>query len=150
MGIRASDHWIFLGFCLLLFEGIFTCSKMKKVIKKSQNIRNQGFSYDFCLMIEGSGSVPLTNGSGSRRPKNIRYTEKKVCLPRGLLHYEVENLLRLGVTAAPGKPLVQDGQSCSTRRLGKLLRCSAHFCLFYGCLNFCTVLWIRIQIIWCP
>jgi hypothetical protein len=23
-------------------------------------------------MIEGSGSVPLTNGSGSRRPKNIR------------------------------------------------------------------------------
>ncbi len=29
-------------------------------------------SYYFCLMIEGSGSIPLTNGSGSRRPKNIR------------------------------------------------------------------------------
>jgi hypothetical protein len=23
-------------------------------------------------MIEGSGSIPLTNGSGSRRPKNMR------------------------------------------------------------------------------
>jgi hypothetical protein len=30
------------------------------------------FSYYFRLMIEKSGSVPLTNGSGSRRPKNIR------------------------------------------------------------------------------
>ncbi len=42
-----------------------------KDFKKSQNSRNQGFSYYFCLMIEGSGSesgsVPLTNGS--RRPK---------------------------------------------------------------------------------
>jgi hypothetical protein len=37
---------------------------------------NKGFSYYFCLMIEGSGSgsTALTNGSGSgfRRPKNIR------------------------------------------------------------------------------
>jgi len=44
-----------------------------KVKKKSQNSGNQGFSYYFCLMIEGSGygSIPLTNGSGSgsRRPK---------------------------------------------------------------------------------
>ncbi len=31
------------------------------VIKKLQNSRNQGFSYYFCL----------TNGSGSRRPKDI-------------------------------------------------------------------------------
>jgi hypothetical protein len=40
----------------------------------SQTSRNQGFSYYFCLMIEGSGSIPLTNGygSGSRRPKIIR------------------------------------------------------------------------------
>ena len=44
-----------------------------KIIKKSQNRRNQCFSYFFCLMIEGSGSgsVSLTNGSGSGRPKNI-------------------------------------------------------------------------------
>jgi hypothetical protein len=41
---------------------------------KSQNSRNQGFSYYFCVMIEGSGSgsIPLTNGSGSWRYKNIR------------------------------------------------------------------------------
>ncbi len=58
-------------FCLLLFEATFT-SFFKD--KKSQNSMNQGFSYYFCLMIEGSGSVPLTNGSGfgSGRPKNIR------------------------------------------------------------------------------
>jgi hypothetical protein len=46
--------------------------------KKSQNRRIQGFSYYLCMMIEGSGSragsgsIPLTSGSGSRsgRPKN--------------------------------------------------------------------------------
>ncbi len=48
-------------FCLLLFEG--TLHHFTKI---------KSFSYYFCLMIEGSGSVPLTNGSGSRRPKNIR------------------------------------------------------------------------------
>ncbi len=46
----------------------------EKVKKKLQNSINQGFPYYFCLMIEGSGygtgSIPLTNGSGSRRPKN--------------------------------------------------------------------------------
>jgi hypothetical protein len=43
--------------------------------KESQNSMNQGFSYYFCMMIEGSeagsGSIPLTNGSGSGRPKNM-------------------------------------------------------------------------------
>ncbi len=47
-----------------------------KVKKKSQNSRNQGFPYYFCLIKEGSrpgsGSIHLTNGSGSgsRGPKN--------------------------------------------------------------------------------
>ncbi len=51
-------------------------SKIKSQ-KESQNSRNPGFSYYFCMMIEGSrsgsgeGSIPLTNGSGSRRPKNM-------------------------------------------------------------------------------
>ncbi len=37
-----------------------------KVITKSQNSRSQGFSYYFCLMMEGSGagSILVTNGSG--------------------------------------------------------------------------------------
>jgi hypothetical protein len=43
--------------------------------KEVPNSRNQGFSYNFCLMIEGSGDgfIPLTRGtgSGSRRPRNI-------------------------------------------------------------------------------
>jgi hypothetical protein len=39
-------------------------------MQKSQNNRNQGFSYCLCLMIEGSESVPLI--TGSRWPKNIR------------------------------------------------------------------------------
>jgi hypothetical protein len=41
--------------------------------KESQNSRNQGFSYYFCTMIEGSGSgsIPPTSGSGSERPKNM-------------------------------------------------------------------------------
>ncbi len=50
-----QDAFKFL--CLLLFEGTFTSFfKDKKVIKKSQNSRNQGFSYYFCLMIEGQPS----------------------------------------------------------------------------------------------
>ncbi len=44
-----------------------------KVIKKSLNSRNQNFSYYFCFMIKGSGSISLTNGSkcGLGMPKNI-------------------------------------------------------------------------------
>jgi hypothetical protein len=52
-----------------VFEGTFT-SFFKD--KKSKNNGNQGFSHYFCLMVEGPGSGPLTSGSVSRRPKNIR------------------------------------------------------------------------------
>jgi hypothetical protein len=55
-------------------------SKIKSQ-KEPQNSRNQGFSYYFCMMIEGSGSgsragsgsgsIPLNSGSGSGRPKNM-------------------------------------------------------------------------------
>ncbi len=47
-------------------------SKIKSQ-KESENSMNQGFSYYFCMMIEGSGSgsIPLTSGSGSGRPKNM-------------------------------------------------------------------------------
>ncbi len=67
--------------------------------KRAQCSRNQGFSYYFCLVIEGSGSgsIPLTNGSrsGSRWPKNIwiriqirntYYTDSTTLLRLDLLH----------------------------------------------------------------
>ncbi len=55
-------------------------SKIKSQ-KDLQNSRNQGFSYYFCMMIEGSGSIPLTNGSGSGRPENmwIRWIRNTGC-----------------------------------------------------------------------
>ncbi len=42
-------------------------------IKISHKTVGINFSYYFCLMIEGSGSVSMTNGSGfgSGRPKKI-------------------------------------------------------------------------------
>jgi hypothetical protein len=59
--------------CYFLKVHLHHFSKIKSQ-KELQNSRNQGFSYYFCMMIEGSGSgsIPLTSGSGSRRPKNIR------------------------------------------------------------------------------
>jgi len=67
-------------FCLLLFEGTFTSFfKDKKSKRSHKNSRSQGFSYYFCLMIEGSGSIPLTRGSGSRRPKTMRIRWFRIC-----------------------------------------------------------------------
>ncbi len=53
-------------------------SKIKSQ-KESQNGSNQGFSYYFCMMTEGSGSgstagsgsIPMTSGSGSGRPQKM-------------------------------------------------------------------------------
>ncbi len=69
-------QWIQIRLQFLIFDSLsfflHHFSKTKSHRKKSQNNKEQGFSYYFCLMIEGSGSVPLTNGSVSRRPKNIQ------------------------------------------------------------------------------
>jgi hypothetical protein len=46
-------------------RNIYIIFQKYKTIKKSQNSRNQGFSYYFCLIIIGAGA-------GSRRSKNIR------------------------------------------------------------------------------
>ncbi len=70
-------YFIFSAYyCLKIHLHLFSKIKCRK---ESQNSRNQGFSYYFCMMIEGSrswagsGSMPLTNGSGSgsRRHKNM-------------------------------------------------------------------------------
>jgi hypothetical protein len=44
---------------ILLFEEHLHHSSNIKVIKKTQNTRNQGFSYCFCLIMEGSGYVQI-------------------------------------------------------------------------------------------
>jgi hypothetical protein len=45
----------------------------QKKQKKKQKNKKKGFSYYFCMIIEGSGSgfIPLTNGYGSGRSKNM-------------------------------------------------------------------------------
>jgi hypothetical protein len=57
----AKQKIIFLRFsaCYFLKLHLHHFSKKWKVPKKSQNCRNRGFSYLFCLMIDVSGSVPL-------------------------------------------------------------------------------------------
>ncbi len=55
-------------FCLLLSLGSFT--SVYKVIKKSENCRNQGFSWVFCLLMEESGSS--WSGFGSKTIQWIR------------------------------------------------------------------------------
>ncbi len=73
-----SGHSPIKFFCLFLFEGTFISFFKDKNYKRS---RNQGFAYHFCLIVmiegSGSGSVPLTNGSGSSR---IRITDS--CIQR--------------------------------------------------------------------
>ncbi len=61
-------------FCLLLFEGTFTSFFIDKKSHKKTS------SFLFCLMMEGSGSVPLTNGSGpgpKSRGKGRELKEKR-------------------------------------------------------------------------
>jgi hypothetical protein len=93
-----ETHWVCYSPCFVTkfdsaknskegyFAVIFACSTacitvnmdgVTKMEGESQNSRNQGFSYYFCMMIEGSGSgsregsgsIHLTSGSGW--PKNI-------------------------------------------------------------------------------
>jgi len=66
--IRIRNPAIFSA-CYFLKVHLHYFSKIKSQ-KESQNSRIQCFSYYFCMMIEGSGSIPLTSGSGSGRPKN--------------------------------------------------------------------------------
>ncbi len=85
----ASKKLIFLTqfFCILLFEATFT-SFFKDKQNEWQNSRNQGFSYYFCMMIEGSGSgsragsgsgsIPLTSGSGRSKNMWIRWIRIRI------------------------------------------------------------------------
>ena len=88
---QQKTHFLTQFFLLITFWSYSYIIFQKLKVKESQNSRNQGFSYYFCMMIEesgsgsragsGSGSIPLTSGSGSGRPKNmwirIRNTDYK-------------------------------------------------------------------------
>jgi hypothetical protein len=50
-------------FLLITFDGTCTIVHHFSKIKSQKRSRNQGFSYYFCLVIEGSGSIALTTGS---------------------------------------------------------------------------------------
>ncbi len=68
----ANKNICFLSFFACPFLKVhFHHSSKKNVIKKSEKVRYWGFSYYSCLVMEGSGSgsVPLTSGSGSGGPK---------------------------------------------------------------------------------
>ncbi len=106
---RQQKTFFFSKFFLLIsgpfWRYIYIIFLRWKVIKESQNSRNQGFSYYLCLMIEGSGSVDLTNGSGSRRPKNIRSpnTDPNTCYTlHWLLLNSVADPWHFGVDPDPG------------------------------------------------
>jgi hypothetical protein len=68
----------------VLSEGTVHLHHFSK-IKSHKEVGNKGFSYYFCLMIEGSGSLSLINGSGSGRPKNIRIRGAPLSQPEFLL-----------------------------------------------------------------
>ncbi len=91
--LRCQQKTNFLSqfFLLITFWGYIYIIFQIKSLKESQNSRNQGFYY-FCMMIEGSGSIPLTSGSGSGRPKNmwirIRNTGKEPELELGAVIHD--------------------------------------------------------------
>jgi len=70
---RQKKLIFFKKFFLLItfWRYIYIIFQRSKVQKKSPNSRNQYFSYYFCLMTEGSGSLPLSSGSGSGRLNNM-------------------------------------------------------------------------------
>jgi len=66
---------VFKVFCLLLTVGTISSIFKDKVIKKSQNCGNQGFSKFLCLMMEGSGIISeqkKITDPDSDHPKNFR------------------------------------------------------------------------------
>ncbi len=76
----ANKNYFFYVFLPITFwKYIYIIFLREKVIKKSQNSRNQSFSYYCSLMIEGSGSGEavelLTNGSGAGSGRPRRHTD---------------------------------------------------------------------------
>ncbi len=88
-----TKNLLFLQSFLLIpfWRYIYIILQRQKFKKKSQTTRNQGFSYYFCLVIEGSGSgsILLTNGSGSgsMRPNNKRIRRIRIRILNNYTNY---------------------------------------------------------------
>ncbi len=64
--MTSKNKFLFQSFFVLLLLKVHLHQFSKiKVRKKSQNSKNQGFSYSFCLLMEGSGSIQNNVGTGS-------------------------------------------------------------------------------------
>ncbi len=87
----ATKNNVFFHFCYYFLKLHFHFINIKSH-QEVINCGNQGFSYYFCLTIEGF--VPCTNGSGSGRPKNIRVRRIRIrhngWIGKILLHEETE------------------------------------------------------------
>ncbi len=68
---QQKTNFIHNLFCLLLFQNTFKSFFKDKNSKRVTKQKKSRFFLLFCMMIEGSGSIPLTSGSGSGRPKNM-------------------------------------------------------------------------------
>ncbi len=56
---------------IYIFFFAYYCTLWRYIYIVLQKIKSHK-SYYFCVMMEGYGYVPLTNGSGSGRPKNVQ------------------------------------------------------------------------------
>jgi hypothetical protein len=66
-GVNKKFYFLKKFFCLLLYElkvHLHHFSKIKSHKEVKKQLRINVFLLFFCLMIEGSGSISLTNGSG--------------------------------------------------------------------------------------
>ncbi len=70
------DPWHFFSkvFCWLLFEGTFTSVLQVKSHNEVSKAESRVF-YSFCLMMEGSGSVPIMTDPDPRGPKKLRISD---------------------------------------------------------------------------
>ncbi len=70
----APDHALFaVTFKFSLFFRLLLINHSSQIKRIYKTVEIKGFLIIFCLMMGGSGSVPLSNGYGSGRPKTYGY-----------------------------------------------------------------------------